>query len=395
MKISNTETLNKLQQNSLVVCSINDRLTDEESKNITNELKVNTSVRTIEWNIFHGNDAIYLADVIRVNKSVVTFYSSNSGIGDDDFSCLASALKENTSIRSIYLNSTHITHEGVKCFAEALRVNRAIYSVCISHNTMRDEGIEHLWGVLKKNCSITTLTLKNSGLRLDTLPDDLKGALEDNTTFARLDLSSNDIGDKGIEYLMALLGNNQFINCIDLTDNKITDVGAKLLLEFINNNHSLVWIYLAKNKISPTVAADFKKFLNTKPNILLCQITDKENPEIKEICDMHQQEAVSFLESIRERKFLDDQEIVRIAERFPAIVTLAFVGGHELDVEHTLAAVAYRAFKLGLSLKTSNLRVNFSVDLDDIKDKAQLTRPMGYRHSLYITLSKLECCQTF
>ena len=115
-----------------------------------------------------------------------------------------------------------------------------------------------------------------------------------------------------------------------------------------------------------------------KPN---CQITDKENPEIKEICDMHQQEAVSFLESIRERKFLDDQEIVRIAERFPAIVTLAFVGGHELDVEHTLAAVAYRAFKLGLSLKTSSLRVNFSVDLDDIKDKAQLTRPMGYRHS--------------
>jgi hypothetical protein len=46
-----------------------------------------------------------------------------------------------------------------------------------------------------------------------------------------------------------------------------------------------------------------------------------------------------------------------------------------------LAAVAYRAFKLGLSLKTSNLSVNFSVDLDDIKDKAQLTRPLDCRHS--------------
>ncbi|MBL0319712.1 MAG: hypothetical protein IPP74_10570 [Alphaproteobacteria bacterium] len=223
--------------------------------------------------------------------------------------------------------------------------------------------------------------MKNSGLRLDTLPDDLKGALEDNTTFESLDLSSNEIGDKGIEYLMALLGNNQFINCIDLSNNKITDVGAKLLLEFINNNHSLVWIYLAKNKISPTVAADFEKVLNRKTNILVCKITDKNNPEIEEICEIHQQEARSFLKSIRERKFLDDQEIVMIAERFPAIVTLAFLGGHELDVEHTLAAVAYRAFKLGLSLKTSNLRVNFSVDLDDIKDKAQLTRPLGCRHS--------------
>ena len=143
------------------------------------------------------------------------------------------------------------------------------------------------------------------------MPYDLRGALEDNTTLSRLDLGSNEIGDKGIEYLMALLGNNQSINYLFLVENKITDVGAKLLLEFINNNHSLVWIYLAKNKISPTVAADFKKFLNTKPNILLCQITDKENPEIKEICDMHQQEARSFLKSIRERTCMDVRRPIR------------------------------------------------------------------------------------
>ena len=64
-----------------------------------------------------------------------------------------------------------------------------------------------------------------------------------------IDLSGNNIGDKGIKVLAKTLENNKTIHTIDLFNNNIGVEGIKVLAKTLENNKTIHTINLSYNSI--------------------------------------------------------------------------------------------------------------------------------------------------
>ncbi|KAJ6229823.1 ynein regulatory complex subunit 5 [Anaeramoeba flamelloides] len=119
-----------------------------------------------------------------------------------------------------------------------------------THNTIRTNYLKKVFGEISRNPNFTSVNLTNKQLRDEDLQIFFQ-TFQTNCTLTCLDLSLNQIGDQGATFLSTVLRTERNeIKRLDLTHNEITDKGAIRLIHSFLRNQKIEEIRLSLNNTS-------------------------------------------------------------------------------------------------------------------------------------------------
>lgn len=155
----------------------------------------------------------------------------------------------------------------------------------LSMNEIGDKGALALASVLKVNKTVTCLNLTDCAIK-DMVAEALFKALEANTSIKEINLSYNSITSGGIKALANMLKANNTITKIHLAGNNIGDEGAKLLAEAVNDNTSLSTLGLEECNIGNDGASALLNILDkTAIEELLLESNDIDDNILRNILE--------------------------------------------------------------------------------------------------------------
>jgi Ran GTPase-activating protein (RanGAP) involved in mRNA processing and transport len=147
----------------------------------------------------------------------------------------------NRQCTQLWLNSNKITFIGASILADALNDNKTLEWINLDNNQLGDRGIYFLVKTLSNNNNVLhTLHLRNVGIT-DQGAKYLVEMIQTNKTLIIFQIGMNQISDDGILLLVnAIKNDNTTIRWLDLSENNLlTDLSVNCLLQMIEHNQSL------------------------------------------------------------------------------------------------------------------------------------------------------------
>lgn len=167
---------------------------------------------------------------------------TNEQLDDQDISFIIqhAIVKKQCSI--LRLDHNHLTYKATTILAPALEKNQTLIGLNLSSNQISDKGIVPFVRLLSLNyfklqkLHLGANQISNEGALL------LANILQTNQTLTVLWLDSNRIGNEGVHYLSnALIRHNRTLQDLSLKNNRfITPISCRFLLDLIRNNRTLI-----------------------------------------------------------------------------------------------------------------------------------------------------------
>jgi Ran GTPase-activating protein (RanGAP) involved in mRNA processing and transport len=121
------------------------------------------------------------------------------------------------------------TDEDMKVVVEHMMVHKRCNALLLHHNQITEKGVLQLAEALKNNISLKKLNLGYNNIGDRGVEYIVKPMLMSNNTLAKLHLQSNSITEKGADHLAKMLRINTAMRHLGLDYNNIGDRGVKLL----------------------------------------------------------------------------------------------------------------------------------------------------------------------
>jgi Ran GTPase-activating protein (RanGAP) involved in mRNA processing and transport len=238
-----------------------------------------------------------LTERIVSNDATLTVLDlADKHVGDTSVKLLSLALVHNTNITAVDLSNNDLSSEGIQYFGDLLEDNKTINTISLARNNIDDAGAQFLIRVLAINNTVRDLDISENpnideslveqlgySIRVNNGPSGFKRVMtalignseslrtyngngknetikyDDesvyvlcplliaNTVVTKLDLSNNNVGDLGCQFLSDVLRINRTITSIDLSRNKITAAGVEALFNALKFNSTVTEINLEGN----------------------------------------------------------------------------------------------------------------------------------------------------
>ncbi|XP_067878093.1 ribonuclease inhibitor-like isoform X2 [Heterodontus francisci] len=175
----------------------------------------------------------------------------NSCLGESALAIVTAAMKHPDCItRSLGLLCTGLTPRSCELLASVLRVTPSLSCLDLSENEVGDRGVGALCLALREpSCGLTTLRLKSCELSPDCCQG-LGEVLCVNRTLTALDLGGNELGDAGVELLCTGLQDQRTtLQKLLLYSNKLTDRACGPLSALLKASPALRKLHLGSNNI--------------------------------------------------------------------------------------------------------------------------------------------------
>lgn len=210
----------------------------------------------------NDSEAEQLANALMLdsNSKVTRIDLSFNEIGERGGAALATALTSNSAsaVETVYLRGNKLGYRGAESFAMALKANSKLRKLGVSGNDVGDKGATALFLALKSNTTLEMLNLHKNNIGDDSMPALSNVLLLNTSGFSQINLSDNQISDRGALTLAKGVGVNTTVAHLDLKRNQISDDGAASLFRAYseNRNSALRRFGLEGNNISmaPAVA---------------------------------------------------------------------------------------------------------------------------------------------
>ncbi|XP_067851266.1 NLR family CARD domain-containing protein 3-like [Heptranchias perlo] len=136
---------------------------------------------------------------------------SGANIRDSGMKILSEVMqRRDCKLQNVKLDGNNLTHKSCEQLVAALTVNHNIILLDLSDNDIRDKGVSLLCNVLQdEQCTLQMLSVGGNKLTPSCCKD-LASVLAKNKTLVELDLSNNRIGEEGLGELSEQLKNE---NC--------------------------------------------------------------------------------------------------------------------------------------------------------------------------------------
>lgn len=163
------------------------------------------------------------------------FEIENTYITDDKLSEIVNLLREGQTLRDLYIHGD-IEENSFEALNNLLNQNQ-LTTLTLINNKINDKKLIILADSIKNCTNLTNLSITfnnfgdNGVIALVEIIKDLKLKI--------LDLSCNQIKNKGAEALGIVMENNSTIESIDLSGNEFTNEGTKILLPYLANNDNI------------------------------------------------------------------------------------------------------------------------------------------------------------
>ena len=320
-----TNTLRKLNFSK---SSINDTIVEALMEAIvysTTLQKLNLSHNTIS-----DNGVFFIYSCLKVNRTLCGLDLCGNNITNKGAKVLAESIQISTTLQVLNISKNRISEEGIMRILEACANTRTLCKLVCTHNILSESGLMSIIEYIKKekavqvfDASWNSIGTKNGilvniiNLQLDTKQDlyykelwpvrevtkhhtneflcggletehfkriglteieILSGCFRINNTLTKINLSNNNITDKGVKKLAKAIRVNTLLQSLDIScntissdgilalssclkickklcklnisNNNITDVGANYLSEVIQVNTTLQELNVSKNLIS-------------------------------------------------------------------------------------------------------------------------------------------------
>ena len=210
------------------------------------------------------------------------------GLAPADCTAVAHFLQSCKQLSLINLAANNIGPLGCVEIVKLFDISKSqLTSLDLSYNNITDKGVKVLSEVLVNNNKLRSLNLRGNNIT-DKGAKFLSEVLVNNNKLRSLNLSVNNITDKGVKFLSEVLVNNNKLRSLNLSYNNITDKGVKLLSEVLVNNNKLHSLILSGNNITDKGVKLLSEVLvnNNKLRILFLagntQITNEAIKQIKQ-----------------------------------------------------------------------------------------------------------------
>ena len=156
------------------------------------------------------------------------------------------SLHHNTVLTELLLRNTLLRSSDMQSLGQMLTSNNTLSVMDISYNDIGPDGCQYLADC--RNISLNKLIMCRCGLGVSGA--DKIGIMLCHSSITYVDLGYNSIGDVGVEKLIEHLKTNKTIKHLGLYDNDITSNGAYHLRKLFSLNHTTVnSIELSRNPL--------------------------------------------------------------------------------------------------------------------------------------------------
>ncbi|XP_053365174.1 protein phosphatase 1 regulatory subunit 37 [Clarias gariepinus] len=185
-----------------------------------------------------------------LRSRLTVLHLENAGLSGKPLFTLVCALKKNIALQELYLcdNKLNSFHDSMQ-LGELLEYNRTLQTLDLSNNAISDSGLEELSdGLRGQKAGLRTLVLHNNQITHRGMTH-LGSVLPFLRTLEMLDLSDNDLEDRGLHTLKEAIICNRSITRLVLASVKITCEGAVVLAEILAETRFLQTLDVRQNLI--------------------------------------------------------------------------------------------------------------------------------------------------
>ncbi|XP_027809278.3 ribonuclease inhibitor isoform X2 [Marmota flaviventris] len=170
-------------------------------------------------------------------------------LGDEGIAELCPALlRASSRLRTLWLWECDITGEGCKDLCRVLKAKQSLKELSLAENQLGDEGARLLCeSLLEPGCQLESLWVKTCGLTAACCPY-FRSVLAQNKFLLELQISSNQLGDAGVQELCQGLSQpGAVLRVLWLGECNVTDSGCDTLATALLVNRSLRELDLSNN----------------------------------------------------------------------------------------------------------------------------------------------------
>lgn len=201
--------------------------------------------------LFENNRSEYLRQLNDPDLKVINL--DYVRLNTEQFDIILERLKLNNSVLRLSFSGCRLGLDSIQKLAEVLAAkDNQIGILNLSENNFGPRGIQYISEALANNLNskLYDLDLRGAGAGLPGAVH-IAIMLQSNTTLRTLNLAAAHMGDEGISHLVTALQSNPNSNLTNLilSVNNITNPGAIKLAEFLSTNPTLKKLILRLNEI--------------------------------------------------------------------------------------------------------------------------------------------------
>lgn len=193
-----------------------------------------------------------LCGIVAAKASLRTLELGNNKLGDAGITELCPGLLSPSSrLKTLWLWECDITVSGCRALCRVLRAKESLKELSLAGNAVGNEGIQLLCeSLVQPSCQLESLWVKSCSLTAACCPR-VGAMLAQNRSLQELQMSSNNLGDVGVEELcQGLRQPGTTLRALWLGDCEVTDQGCHSLAALLLANHSLRELDLSNNCMS-------------------------------------------------------------------------------------------------------------------------------------------------
>eukprot|EP00808_Paulinella_micropora_P028888 g74561.t1 len=146
----------------------NKSLRDSGAYAVAKGLQVNTTVQTLNigYNNLGDKGAALIAEAIKVNKTLTILSLMYNGIGETGTKAIGEALRENkeSKLQTLDISVNYIGPQGAAAIANMLKVNKTVINIALASNEIGHAGAKAMGAALKVNNMLTSLELSHNNI---------------------------------------------------------------------------------------------------------------------------------------------------------------------------------------------------------------------------------------
>jgi Ran GTPase-activating protein (RanGAP) involved in mRNA processing and transport len=210
---------------------------------------------SLKVNELGSESASDLSRLLTSNRTLKVLNVSANHLGDDGLEAICSGLATNSSLTSLLIGHNGITEKGVEHLAEyfeRLNDRRGLTFLEISNNLLGDPGLVRLVESLSRYPHLEHLNVSTNGIS-HVGSDRLFERFRHHPRLSMLNLGyvkgetfigmiPNRIGNEGVEQLVKFLRENTCLKVLNITNNQIGLAGLEWILEAYRDNKTLFYL---------------------------------------------------------------------------------------------------------------------------------------------------------
>ena len=234
-------------------------------------LKNNISLQVIDIsnNDIHEKgikNGIEYINKYKIFSKIHTINISNNPILNGGIIAITNNLRYFPNLKAINIAFCGIEFKGFDYLLKTVQYIKRFESLNASGNKLRDNNFSNI------KQYFCTFSLRYLNMAKCYLGDNSACALGEcialNETLKTVNISGNEIGDKGFKSFVNLFKNNNSIENFDCSNNFITDTTGREFVKSLINNHSLKYINLYDNQLHDEIGNLFIEILDTNKSLV-------------------------------------------------------------------------------------------------------------------------------